>query len=75
MYSNLSFQDIVIKKAVQCMNKDYKKKKDKIDAYTLSLIAYANTLYNPYDSLVVAGIMKNLDNKAKKDGKFSKYYS
>lgn len=60
-------QEPVIVGALSCINTDFQQKKEKLDSYTLALVAYANSLYQPQSRTTIE-IIGILDSKAQRNG-------
>ena len=66
-FSPFPLQDSVAVNAIECINRELDVNSD-VDLYTLSLVAYANTLYDPTGP-ITATIMNRLNRNATLDGR------
>lgn len=62
-------QEPVIVGGMSCINSDFQEKKEKMDPYTLALVAYANSLHQS-NSEIGHEIVNVLESKAKRNGKY-----
>ncbi|CAG5115610.1 unnamed protein product, partial [Candidula unifasciata] len=73
LIANVNTSEPVIVGGMTCINSDFQQKKGKMDPYTLSLVAYANSLHQP-NSRVGHEVLRILESKANRNGSL-KYWS
>ncbi|BFZ02236.1 hypothetical protein BsWGS_05276 [Bradybaena similaris] len=71
--ANVNTSEPVIVGGMSCVNSDFQEKKEKMDPYTLALVAYANSLHQS-NSKIGHEILSVLESKAKRNGTL-KYWS